>query len=357
MNKTKELESLIGNYLTDNCTRLEFGNAIDILKNPNHNLGLQTVLFNKWVNLENQETNLNESEKMEIRLKLSAIHHQINILENGWKPVTNRWALTGLLVKIAAALLLPVMVVSLWYFFSSRKPYQGKDTYITISTPAGSKIKTELPDGTIVWQNSGSTLKYPKNYTRRNRQVIMAGEAFFDVKPDQLHPLYVTTPNLRVKVMGTRFNITDYEGENTSVVVLESGKIMAGKLYPDSPAEFPLVPGDMFLSHGIKGVTISHHIDVEKYTSWINGKLVFRNDPLEEIMKRLSRWYNVEIVVNDPMGKFRNLPFTMTIENESLPQILEYLRHAAPLKIREEKQVLKADASFNIHRYILEYRK
>jgi transmembrane sensor len=357
MKKIEEIEFLIGNYLKDNCTREEFEKVIEILKDPNHNYDLRSILLNKWNDPESQVTSLTEEEKKEIRQSLSNIHHQINLLDEEWESESKLKKISDVFIKIAAALLLPVMVASLWYFFASRNPYRSTESFITVSTPNGSRIKTELPDGTVVWQNSGSTVKYPRNFTKRNRQVILTGEAYFDVKSDKLHPFFVTTRDLQICVSGTRFNVTGYEDEELSSIVLESGHITAKKLDSGSSHEYSLVPGDRLESIRGKGEELSHNVDVDRYISWIDGKLIFRNNPLEEVLKRLSRWYNVEIIMKDPNNRFSNLPFTMTIENESLPQILEYLKHAAPFSIKEEKLTIKEDGSFNKYRYIIEYKK
>lgn len=357
MGKIDEIASLIDKYFRNNCSREEFREVIEILKNPYHDLGLQSILSKIWNDPECQIGELSEEEKRELRLSLSTIHHNINLLGGSWESVSNFKKISNIFIKIAAALLLPVMIISLWYFFASRYPYQSTESYIAIDTPKGSKIKTELPDGTTVWQNSGSTVKYPRNFTRRNRQVFLTGEAFFDVKTDRLHPFFVTSGDLLIEVTGTRFNVTSYNDEEKSYIVLERGRITAKRLNSPSSQQFSLIPGDRLVnSRGIGGA-VSHNADVEKYISWINDKLIFRDDPLEEILKSLSRWYNVDIVVNDPEGRFRNLPFTMTIGNENLPQILEYLKHAAPLIINKVKLVSQDNRSIKRQKYIISYRK
>jgi ferric-dicitrate binding protein FerR (iron transport regulator) len=262
-----------------------------------------------------------------------------------------------MLVKIAALLFIPLVFASIWFYVSTKRPYQGTDSYITINTPTGSKIKTELPDGTLIWQNSRSTIRYPKNFTKRNRQVILSGEAFFDVSPDKLHPFFVTTATQRIKVTGTRFNVSAYEDEGSISVALVSGNISATRLGTGQEREVPLIPGDFMVCMPGKQEFVRHNVPLEKYVSWIEGKLVFRDDPLGEILKKLARWYNVDIELDDPGNRFKDLPFTMTVKDESFPQIMEYIRHAAPLVIREEKMTQQADGSFSRQKYIIRYRK
>jgi len=356
MNKTNNIASEIHNFLKGSCSPQEFDQVISMLKNPNQNLGLRNVLFKTWNELEMDEYKLSEEEKSEIRNALSGIHHQINLTKEKWESKSDAKKIMTVITRVAAIFLLPVMAISIWYFYTSRRPYQYNDSFITINTPEGSKIKSELPDGTVIWQNSGSTIQYPRNFTRRNRQVILTGEAFFDVKTDKIHPFHVVTGELVVSVTGTRFNVSGYQEDAGATIVLESGEISVKNMTVPGGEPINLLPGNRLESHKGKGEVVYQNTDVQKHVSWIDGKLIFRDDPLIVIMKKLERWYNVEIEINDPEKQFINLPFTMTIQYESLPQILEYLRRAAPFTIREESLSLKSDGSFKKPKYIIEYK-
>ena len=356
MNNIHDIEPLLDDYLRNSCTRQEYERVLEILKNPEYNNVLKFLLSKKWSELETNPIELSEEDKKDIRQSLSNIHHEINLIEEHWEFRSSFKKISRVLVNIAATLLLPVLFLSIWYFSNTREYYQSTDSFITLNTPAGSKLRSQLPDGTVVWLNAASTIKYPQNYTKRNRQVMLTGEAYFDVSSDKLHPFFVKTKNLLIEVTGTKFNVSEYDAENTSSVVLEKGIVSVKSLNSSSSQQYKLVPGDKLASTRMKGIVLDHNIDVQKYVSWINGKLIFRDDPLGEILKKLSRWYNVEIVVNDPKEKFINLPFNMTIQNESLPQIMEYLKRALPITIREEKLVLKGDGSFNRHKYIIDNR-
>ena len=355
MSQSNRIAELIEHYLQGKCTREEFRETIELLKEAGHHLGVYSALSGKWKDYEPGDSAISEEEKNELRKTLSVIHHKSNLSEGQWTRRSSATKAGTLLVKMAAALLLPVLAFGLWYFISSQEPYSASGDYITINTPEGSKIRTELPDGTVVWQNSGSTLKYPRKFTPRNREVILTGEAFFDVTSDKMHPFFVATGELRIRVTGTRLNVTGYPGEGTSVV-LQSGKITVQSLEQENAPELELKPGDRLVSLPGERKKIIHGVDVEKHVSWIHGKLIFRDDPLKDILIRLSRWYNVDIVVNDPQGKIRDLPFTMTIERESFSQILEYLQHAAPISIKEEKLVRRDDGTFRKPRFTIEYR-
>lgn len=356
MNREDQKYTIIENYLKDKCTREEFDRVREILKEPQKHIGVHGVLHRNWDELDERDVNLSDEESIELKNTLYRIHHEINRKKGRWEADHGFRRIWNITIRIAAILLLPVMVASLWYFISSRKPYQLDNSFITINTPEGSKIKTELPDGTVVWQNSGSTIRYPRNFTRRNRQVILTGEAFFDVASDKLYPFFVKTGDLLVTVTGTRFNVSGYPSDAGTTVVLEEGDIMVEQTNGADAEKVRLVPGDLLEASQGKAMKLYHHTDVQKFVSWIDGKLIFRDDPLITILTRLERWYNVEIKVIDPKNRFSNLPFTMTIQHESLAQILEYLKHAAPLNIKEEKLALKDDGSFSRPRYVIKHK-
>jgi transmembrane sensor len=161
---------------------------------------------------------------------------------------------------------------------------------------------------------------------------------------------------LRVTVTGTRFNVSGYEEDAVATIVLEEGEISVTKPQGAGTKQVLLRPGDRLESRPDKDMVLYHNTDVQKYVSWIDGRLIFRDDPLGEILRKLERWYNVEIEVSDPGNRFVDLPFTMTIQHETLPQILEYLRRAAPFSITEEKLAKQDDGSFNRPKYIIKYR-
>lgn len=357
MNNPNNTETLIDNYLRNSCTQDEYEKVIEVLKNKENNSVLHFLLSKKWSELETNAVELSEEDKKDLRQTISKIHHEINIFEENWEFRSNFKRMSRILINIAATLFFPILFFSLWYFFDTRTPYLYTDSYITIDTPAGSKLRSELPDGTVVWQNAASTIQYPRNFTKRNRQVILTGEAYFEVSSDKLHPFFVKTKNLLIEVTGTKFNVRGYEDEETASVVLEKGIVSVKSLNSPSFRQYKLIPGDKLESSPTRGEVLDHGIDVKKYVSWVDGKLIFRDDPLEEVLKRLGRWYNIEIDVNDPNGEFSNLPFNMTIQNESLPQILEYLRHAVPITIKEERLVIKDNGSFNKQKYIINFRK
>lgn len=163
-----------------------------------------------------------------------------------------------------------------------------KIAYHELSVPAGGEFQYVLPDGTKVWLNSKSNLRFPENFDKEGRHVYLKGEAFFDVTKDTRTPFTVTTSGGDIRVYGTRFNVTDYDQEDFSAV------LVSGSIEYQSPhgKSVRLRPSQRVVYH-----TQYDHIDVQEvdtliYTSWINHQFIFKGETLENIMNTLSRWYD-----------------------------------------------------------------
>ena len=322
--------ALLEKYMKGIISEQEMKTLTSLIENPSQYHYLRPALLRIWTNdKEPDSVNLGSKEANQI---LNKIHHLINldeenkiILHSGIAKAINLFS------KIAAILILPLIIAGIWYFIDSRSTYGdlNESEWVSISSSMGSKIKTILPDSTIIWQNAGSTVKYPRNYTKKNRQVILSGEAFFAVHSDRLYPFYVRTDHLQVKVTGTRFNVSSYNDDKSTTVVLEEGKIGIQNL--SNPSHYYLKPNMCFSLDNLNNKAIVKHVDINKYISWKDGKLIFRNDPLSDVCTRLKRLYNAEIELSDNTGTLLSHPFTMTIETETLPQVMEYLCQAAPI--------------------------
>jgi transmembrane sensor len=190
--------------------------------------------------------------------------------------------------------------------------------------------KMTLPDGTNVWLMSGSSITYPGEFSgSKTRSVELTGEAFFDVRKDSLCPFIVKLGELGLRVTGTSFNVMNYGDEEHVQVVLCSGKVdlFKGEYHSDNRFVH-LVPGQLGIYTKGKAEFRIRSVDVAKYTSWIDGTLLFRDDPLSEVLKKLGRWYNIEVEVKDP--EVSRFPFTATIRNENLDQIVDLLEYTTP---------------------------
>jgi ferric-dicitrate binding protein FerR (iron transport regulator) len=174
---------------------------------------------------------------------------------------------------------------------SSIEAPDDKEIFNTIKTPRGGEYVLNLSDGTKVWLNSQSVIKYPVNFKGKYRKVHLEGEAFFKVAKDKSHPFIVKSNSLNVKVLGTSFNVRNYNDEHELHTTLVEGSVEFKTQFGTTI----LKPGQQAIlaKDGMKNVV--KEVDAKLYTSWIDGKIVIRNEELESIMNKLSKWYNMEV--------------------------------------------------------------
>ena len=238
--------------------------------------------------------------------------------------------------RYAAILLVVVSLPALIYIFTS-----GKNnipvSYTTVAADYGQISKVVLPDSSVVWVNSGSTIKYNNNFSASNRDRELVGEAFFKVKHNANSPLIVNSSGLRVKVLGTEFSVSAYPEEANIQVVLEKGKV---ELTSASNARFrqEMKPGELAsFDKAIQQVSVGN-VNTNLYTSWKNGLINIYDLPLSELVIKLEKRYNQKFEVDDDI---KNMPYTFTIKNEELSSVLELMEKITPVIAIQDKNVIK----------------
>ncbi|NHA03542.1 FecR family protein [Mucilaginibacter sp. HC2] len=161
-----------------------------------------------------------------------------------------------------------------------------------LATPRGGQYEIVLPDGTKVWLNSASSLKYPTAFAGNERRVELTGEAYFEVSKDPNKPFYVKTTTQTVTVLGTHFNINSYADEATTKTTLLEGSVKV--ISNTSGASVKLKPGEQAVNT-INTIDVKENADIDEAVAWKNGKFLFRNTDLHTIMRQLSRWYDVDV--------------------------------------------------------------
>ena len=255
--------------------------------------------------------------------------------------------------RIAAILLLPLLIIGAIYFIK----HTSSDSVVwqTISTPPGVKSHVQLPDGTFVWLNSGTHLSYPSSFSAGTRNVKLLGEAFFDVAKDEKHPFIVDLGRINIEVVGTKFNAINYEHEGQTEVVLASGKVrLFEKHENDSRLVSEMQPGQQAIYLKEENTISLKNVDAGKFTSWIGGKLIFRDDPMDEVVRKLDRWFNVQIEIADP--SIVGYIYTATFQNETIEQILSLIKRTSPVEYTIIPEKLLKDGSFEKQRIILRKR-
>ncbi|MFC6859145.1 FecR family protein [Zunongwangia atlantica] len=199
-------------------------------------------------------------------------------------------------------------------------------SYNTLKIPYGKQLEVVLSDGSEVMLNSGSTFKFPQNFIEgKKREVFLEGEAFFEVTKDSLHPFIVNANDLNIKVLGTEFNVSNYNEDIDTEVVLVGGAVTLKSNDLESE-EVHLSPGQkgIFLKEGNKINT--EEVNVSLYTGWLDGIVVFRETTFENITKKLERHFNIKIINTNSELAEEKFNATMDLRNEDINQILEYFK-------------------------------
>lgn len=223
----------------------------------------------------------------------------------------------------------------------SKKGNMGYSAINTIQTPNGGKYKITLPDGSKVWLNSASTIQYPASFDGIERKVILKGEAYFEIAHNKDVPFRVVSNNQIVEVLGTHFNINSYEGEDyTKTTLLEgSVRVILNSSKEKSSNTKLLKPGEQSLTSKSKSNIQVENADTEKAIAWKNGYFKFKNTPINEIMREIERWYDVELVYE---GKIPTDEFTGFISNDvKLSAVLKIMEQSGGVKFTAKGKKIK----------------
>jgi len=208
--------------------------------------------------------------------------------------------------------------------------YQKKDVdikklvYNELRIPNGKTFQLELSDGTNVYLNAGTLLKYPVNFIKgKNRQVFLEGEAYFEVTKDTAHPFIVSANDIDIRVLGTKFNVNSYKESKYINTVLIEGSVAIYKENDTKNLTY-LTPGHIASWSNLENSISIDKVDTKEYTAWIDGKLIFKRRTFAEILKVLERHFDIEIINNyDSLNSQR---FLASFDTESIEQILEYFK-------------------------------
>jgi hypothetical protein len=199
-------------------------------------------------------------------------------------------------------------------------------TYNTLKVPFGRNFELVLSDGSKVHLNAGTSLRYPVQFIPgEDRRVFLTGEAFFDVAKDQNNPFIINSGDLNIRVLGTKFNVSAYEEDELTEVVLVEGSVgLYNKNEEFDNDSFLLAPGNKGSFDKLKYTLDSEEVITELYTSWISGELVFRNMTFANILKKMERHYNVSITNNNL--DINQEKFNASFKNAPIEKVMEYFR-------------------------------
>ncbi|WP_080903990.1 FecR family protein [Parabacteroides sp. Marseille-P3160] len=254
---------------------------------------------------------LEESSNSEIYSALDRVNQRIGYTQKQ----TIKVPLYKRLSRVAAVLI-PLLIIAGGYFY-----YQSTQSdIIEIKVAYGEEKHLFLPDSSEIWINSGSIVKYPKEFSENQRLVQLSGEAYFSVRRDESKPFIVKTENLSVNVLGTKFNVKAYSNEERIITTLTSGKV---EIILEKQSQI-LKPNEQLTYNKVTATTNIKEISPKETNVWLTGQLIFNNSSLSEILQTLERRFNISITNNTeiPITKQYTVKF---LKNENLEEILDIL--------------------------------
>lgn len=279
------------------------------------------------------------SSKLDVKKALANTHRRM-----GQKKVSRYQVLFRGMQRAAAILFIPLVVS--WCAL-----YWDRDHQVTemmeVRTNPGMTTSVELPDGTKVILNSSSSLQYPSRFSQEERKVKLVGEAFFSVTKDKKQFVVDALNGSEIVVHGTEFNIEAYSENRTVQTTLVSGKVSFSYLDNGKRANLMMQPGQKVIYDIVQDKVVVKKVNVDVETSWKDGHLIFKNTPFEEVLKKLSKRYNVTFVLKNPTLKQSS--FTATFTKQRLERILENFQISSNIRFK-----FIEDGDINVERQVIE---
>jgi len=337
--ENSSVHNLIANYLGGNPSKDEMQTLESWVRESDENLAYYRQLKNIW---EATEVLPISTEKV--------LEKVMKRIDSGHKGISFWYFFQ----KAAAILFIPLLISMLWMNFGKNsKTVNSSITCNKVIAAFGTFSILELPDGSKVWLNSGSSLQYPDRFNNDDRTVYLIGEAYFDVHSDETKPFLVSTPYFTVEATGTKFNVRAEKNFRSPSVTLVEGKIAVRKTNPvKKNGLITFLQPNQHMTYD----TLTNHVailteDTYKYIAWKDGKLVFRNDKISEVARRISLQYNVDIEIKG--DKIKQYRYRATFENEPLSELLRLLKISSPIGYREVKPQIMSDGTFSRRKIII----
>ncbi|HCY40782.1 MAG TPA: hypothetical protein DHV48_05420 [Prolixibacteraceae bacterium] len=237
--------------------------------------------------------------------------------------------------KIAAFLLIPIIGLGILYWVSQSDQSAGQ--YTETIAPRGQKSQIVLADGTKVWLNSDTKIRYPGNFSKNQRDVYLDGEAFFEVSKNEHQPFVVHTSGVIVKVLGTKFNVKAYSDENQVEASLFEGKInLLLRNSSNQTVEKEVKPGQSFVYSKNKRQLVLNRFPQDEINGWKKNQLLFKDDTFGKLVRKIERWYNVELIYDEQQFNDRRLTVEL-YEGERLERLMDILSLALLVDYKYEK--------------------
>lgn len=313
-------------------------NEMDLFRYMNHELsGREYIEVEEWINASEENRKMAKDyyelsfavaslqfiKRSAPQKALKKVHKQIK--ENHFR----KWYLH--VQRAAAILLLPLLVLS--GFLLLRPGEEMPVFYLEARMTPGMTGSTLLPDGTKVWLNSSSYLKYPSFFSGPAREVTLDGEAYFQVAENREMPFIVHAGNASVKVLGTEFNMDAYGSSGFIATTLVSGSVRFDYQKEDNRSRTVIIePGEQVCYDKETRRAKVSEAYVPKDIAWKNGQIILKDTPLSEILWILSKRFNVEFILKDPA--FYNYSFTGVFTNQQIERVLEHFKRSSGIRYK-----------------------
>jgi len=339
--------SRIERYLDGTASQSDIAWVEDLFSNGRTNENLRLHLQNDWEKQAREDVNVDA----DLEIMLDRVHHLIRKKESTKRKSVVR-QITSVYSKIAAVLLMPLVVAGMLYFYSSgvsKEIVADQQVNSVIYAPMGARVAFNLPDGTTGFLNSGSKLSYTLPFSN-NRKVSLEGEAWFDVVHNEKRPFEISAGESKIKVLGTSFNVSAYKEEKYVEVVLQNGKVE----FSDGVEADKIVmkPSERLV---LKDAKIAvDPVDPSKYKGWTDGKLIFRGDNMAEVARRIERWYDVKVEIADK--NLDQFSFRATFKDDSLVEVLKLLSLTSPIEYKIVPRTQLPDGTYEKEKVILKHK-
>lgn len=231
-------------------------------------------------------------------------------------------------IRIAAIWFVPLLSLGLSYYFYQNTREVKNLAFMEEFVPSGKREQITLPDGSVVWLNSGTLLLYPSVFMGEKREVYLVGEGYFKVRKQSEQPFIVRTKAMRVEVLGTEFNLSAYPDQEKITTTLTEGSL---KIHPDDPFVKPYIlkPNEQFVYIPSQGKANVYQVVATDYSDWKEGGLLFDNDSFDDILKSLERAYNVKVHLRTSAYHGNRLTIHFN-KHESLENIMILIKEMVP---------------------------
>ena len=343
-----EIYSLIAKSLSGESTEEELA-KLDVWKNSDRS---NLSEYNDYLDIWNHSNRLAMPSQIDLPGSLNTTRKKAGIDRGQVRWLT-------MIVRVAAVLVLALLFSSIYNLFIAPKSGQKTDSfaYQQVKSSFGMQSRVELADGSVVYLNSGSSLRFPTSFKgMKTRKVELSGEGHFSVTKNSKQPFIVDIRKMQIRVVGTTFDVDAYPTNSAFTIALVEGSI---RLQQNSGNELKdlmdMKPNQIATyQQSENSLSIKTENDLNKYTAWTEGKIVFSNDPVNIVTQKLGNWYNVDIMVADTkLNKYR---FTGTFIDEPLEQVLNILILTSKMEYKVIPARKLADNSYSKRKIILKSR-